>query len=329
MNKNLDFLAIGDITTDAFIRIKEAHINCNLDKESCELCLRFGDKVPYESVKVVKGVGNSANAAVAATRLGLQAALLTDVGDDQNGKECIGSLSTNEVSTDFVRLHKGLETNYHYVLWYDVERTILVKHQEFPYTFPKLKFPPRWIYLSSLGHNSLKYHEEIADYLEANPEVNLVFQPGTYQMKFGTDALKRIYKRTKLFFCNVQEAQRILKSGENDVKILMKGLANLGPEIIFVSDGINGAYAYNGEDSWFMPIYPQEPYERTGAGDAFSSTVTAAIILGKSLEEALLWGPVNSASVVTFVGAQEGLLTRKQIEDKLKEAPIDYRPKKI
>jgi len=50
--KDIDFLGIGDITTDAFIRIKDAHINCNINKENCELCMRFGDKVPFEYVKV-------------------------------------------------------------------------------------------------------------------------------------------------------------------------------------------------------------------------------------------------------------------------------------
>ena len=53
--EQFDLIAIGDITTDAFIRITE------------EIHLRPGEKVPYESVTVVPGVGNSANAAATAT----------------------------------------------------------------------------------------------------------------------------------------------------------------------------------------------------------------------------------------------------------------------
>src|SRR3990167_9268461 len=101
-----DIMAIGDIVTDAFIRLKDAHVTCNVNKENCELCMRFGDKVPYEFVKVVKGVGNSANAAVAGARLGLRTAIVSDVGNDENGKACIGTLSHNNVSIDFVILHE-------------------------------------------------------------------------------------------------------------------------------------------------------------------------------------------------------------------------------
>lgn len=329
MSKKLDIIAIGDTVTDAFIRLKQAEVIDNVDHTSKELCMAFGDKVPYEFVKVVKGVGNSANAAVSAARLGLNAAIITDLGADQYGKECLEELNKNKVNTDYVTTHKGLESNYHYVLWFDVERTILVKHQEYPYKFPDIKTPPAWIYLSSLGGNSLPYHTQILDYLKANPEVKLAFQPGTYQMKFGVEALADIYKRTDFFVCNVEEAKRILKSEEKDIKKLLKAVSELGPKQVCISDGINGAYAYDGTDYWFMPVYPHDPYERTGAGDAFTSTIMSALVLGKPLHEAITWGPVNSMSVVQYVGAQEGLLTREKLEEYLKTAPADYKLKKI
>ena len=52
-DKNIDFLAIGDITTDAFIRLKEAKVHCRIDDADCEISMRFGDKVPFEYVKIV------------------------------------------------------------------------------------------------------------------------------------------------------------------------------------------------------------------------------------------------------------------------------------
>ncbi|MEK7099670.1 MAG: hypothetical protein AAB883_00825, partial [Patescibacteria group bacterium] len=67
------------------------------------------------------------------------------------------------------------------------------------------------------------------------------------------------------------------------------------------------------------------PYERTGAGDAFASTVTVALALGKTLDEALLWGPINSMSVVQDVGAQKGLLSRGVLETYLAKAPTTYK----
>ena len=37
MNKKLDILAIGDITTDAFIKLQEAEVNCDINKDNCKI----------------------------------------------------------------------------------------------------------------------------------------------------------------------------------------------------------------------------------------------------------------------------------------------------
>lgn len=327
MNEQIDFLAIGDIVTDAFIKIKDASVTCDIDEHNCKLSLRFGDKVPYESVEEVRAVGNSANAAVSTARLGIKSALIANVGKDFHGDNCIDELKKNNVITTYIGVHEGIPTNYHYVLWYDVDRTILVKHAHFPTSFPQDMLPPKMIYLSSLGEGTEAYHAEIAEYLNNHPEVQLVFQPGTFQMKMGTEALKDIYKHTTVFFCNVEEAQRILRTEDKKIQNLFIGLHALGPKIVIITDGINGAYASEGNESYFIPIYPHAPYERTGAGDAFASTVSAGILLGKPLQEALLWGPINSMSVVQFIGAQKGLLTMTQLEHHLSDAPADYRVK--
>ena len=107
----------------------------------------------------------------------------------------------------------------------------------------------------------------------------------------------------------------------------------IGPKLPVITDGPNGAYAYNSEtdEYWFINMYPDPapPVDRTGAGDSFSSTVTTALALGNPIETALSWGPINSMSVVQHIGAQEGLLHLDQIENYLKEAPADYKPQKI
>ena len=43
---HIEFLAIGDIVTEPFIRLTDAHVAENLKTESKELCMRFGDKIP-------------------------------------------------------------------------------------------------------------------------------------------------------------------------------------------------------------------------------------------------------------------------------------------
>lgn len=326
--KQIDFLAIGDIVVDAFIRLEDAAVHCKLDNENCELCVRYGDKVPYESVEICNAVGNSANAAVSASRLGLSSALLAYVGDDQNGKDCIESLKKDGVITDFVRTEAGKKTNYHYVLWYDVDRTILVKHDTFTYDLGDVG-KPKWIYLSSLGGNSLPYQIQIAEYVEQNPDIKLAFQPGTFQIKMGTDALSKVYKNTEVFFCNVEEAQKILNEESRDIKILLQKMHELGPKTVVITDGFEGAHASDGTNIYFMPIYPHTPSERTGAGDAYASTIVSCLAKGMSLADALTRAPINSMSVVQQVGAQKGLLTEDKLKEFLAKAPEDYKLKQV
>lgn len=324
-----NFIAIGDITTDAFIRL-EKPVKETRDNDGPELCMPFGDKIPYEFVEVVRAVGNSPNAAVSAARLGLKSALAANLGDDQNGKECLEVLNKEKVETKFIKVHDNNLTNYHYVLWFNDDRTILVKHQDYERHLPDLGSPD-WIYLSSIGANTEKYHDEIADYLEGHPEIKLAFQPGTFQIYLGAEKLARIYRRADLIAVNRKEASQILKKKTEDINELLSGLAALGAKSILITDGPLGAYFSDGNKTIFMPAYPdpKPPYERTGAGDAYSSTFVSALALRKSPEEALKWAGINSMSVVQQIGAQKGLLSREEIEKYLAEAPENYKSKKI
>lgn len=352
---NPEFIAIGDLVIDAFIKIKNAHEVPNAQTGNTEICMVFGTKLPFESAEEVVAVGNSANAAVSASRLGLSTGLVAHVGADENGQKCLRKLEEDKVSTKFVGVHKGLITNYHYVLWFGSERTILIKHEDFPLILPNID-GTKWLYLSSLGEHSLPFHKELMTYLVGHPEIKVVFQPGTYQIKFGTTALADIYKHSELFFCNLEEAQIILKESigdallasdgkpTRDIKVLLDGLRALGPKLPVITDGPHGAYTYisanvgasesigkEGEYIGHMPIYPDiaPPVERTGAGDAFASTFSTAIALGLSVEEALKWGSVNSMNVCQRVGAQAGLLSRSEILEYIKKAPADWKLEKV
>ncbi|TSC77750.1 MAG: Sugar kinase, ribokinase family [Parcubacteria group bacterium Gr01-1014_33] len=327
MEKNHDFIAIGDIVTDAFIRLESAAAHIDIDRDVREICMRFADKIPYKEVSVIPAVGNSANAAVSAARLGLTSALVTNLGDDYFGKECLGVLEKERVGAEFVKAHPGAKTNYHYVLWYEDDRTILIKHEEYPYALPDIG-SPKWVYFSSLGPHSAEFHTEIEKYLVGHPEIKLAFQPGTFQMKLGREKLAGLYRRSDIFFCNKEEAQRILETSESDIKKLLSLMRDIGPKIVVITDGKAGAYSFDGNEALFMPAYPdpKPPYERTGAGDAFSSTITAALCLGLDLKTALRWGPINSMSVVQQVGARAGLLNRSELENYLSNAPNDYYP---
>ena len=327
----LDFVAIGDITTDEFIQLRgdRAMVSKDLSGRNV-LSMYFGDKLEFENAVNVPAVGNSPNAAVSANRLGLKTGLVTDIGDDEGGKEITQWLEKEGIDTRFVDIQKGKETNHHYVLRYGPERTILIKHEKYNYMVPEMG-SPKWIYFSSIGEHGIQYHHDIAQYVKAHEGTKLSFQPGSFQILLGHEALKDVYEACELFFCNKEEAQQILATDESNIPELLKRMRDLGPTIPVITDGPQGAYALADDGVWHMPMYPDPapPVDRTGAGDAFSSTFTSALALGHDIPTALRWGPINSMSVVQYVGAQAGLLTREQLEEYLAKAPAEYVARKV
>ena len=329
-----DVISVGDVVTDDFIKLLDYEEKVEHQKDgSTWLAIPFGTKIPFDHREVVAGVGNASNAAVAFSRLGMKSAFVTNIGGDQYGRDMIHALVKNGVDHRFIRVNPDKKSNYHFVLWYKEERTILIKHEEYDYHWPHLRpnEKPRWLYFSSISERAIPYHDQVADWLDENPDVKLAFQPGTFQMQAGTERLQRIYKRTEVLILNREEAVTVGGGNHDDAHDLINRLHGLGPKIVVVTDGPNGAYASDGPNRFKMPLYPDPapPYERTGAGDAFAATFVAALAKGNNIEGALQWAPINSMSVVQKVGAQAGLLNEHHLEEWLKKAPDWYKPERF
>jgi sugar/nucleoside kinase (ribokinase family) len=182
-----------------------------------------------------------------------------------------------------------------------------------------------------ISESAWQLHEDMLTYLNEHPETKLVFQPGTFHFKWGVEKLAGIYARSYIVFMNREEAAVVTGKDVTSIPELAAALHQLGPKVVVITDGPNGAYASDGEQIIKMPNYPdpQPPYDRTGAGDAFASTTVAALALGQPLDVALRWAPINSMSVVQKLGAQAGLLRRDEIETYLRDAPEFYYPEEI
>ncbi len=334
MSQKLDVLCIGDVVTDAFIKLLDDRAVTYENENGKWLAMPFGMKIPFDHTEVIEAVGNASNAAASFERLGLEAGLVSNVGSDQAGRDIVNALNNKGVDTRFVHVNKNKVSNYHYVLWYKEERTILIKHEEFKYEWPRFRASdiPRWVYFSSISKDAIDhYHDQVMDWLDENPEVKLAFQPGTFQMEAGVDKMRRLYGRAEVVVLNREEAVYVSGGNYDDVHDLINRFHQLGTKIVVITDGPAGAYASDGENRFKMPLYPDPaaPVERTGAGDAFASTFVAAIMKGNTIEGALQWAPINSMNVVQHVGAQAGLLTEHELGELLKVAPEWYQPERF
>lgn len=325
-------LSIGDIFSDAFIKLNEDYARIDTDPDgSKRLSLPFGSKPPYDSVEIVQAVGPSPNAAVSFARLGLRSSLMAFLGDDEPGRNSLDYLHTEKIDTTPVSVQPGINSNYYYVLRYGADRTILVRNEDYDYAWHAPQNAPDWVYLSLISQSSWQLHEDLLDYLEAHPDTKLAFQPGTFHFEWGAEKLARIYARSHIVVMNREEAVDVTGKSYDSLRELANGLHALGPKIVVITDGPNGSYASYDGKLVTIPNYPDPapPLDRTGAGDAFASTIVAGLAHGESMDVALTWAPINSMSVVQKLGAQAGLLRKNEIKRYLQTAPADYRPQEL
>lgn len=322
-----DLISVGDTTTDVFIHLKDASVLRRPKKRGDALCMRFGDKIAVESVKEIDGVGNASNVAVGSSRLGLKTGIWTILGNDDNAERIVKNVFEKE-KVDLVCASKDKKhrTNFSVVLNFKAERTILVYHAPRVYKWPKGLPSAKWLYFTSMGEGwektipgLKKYHKETG--------TKIAFNPGTYQLRSSSDVLRKVLVETSTLFINREEAIKIsgLKSGS--IKLLLTEIQKAGPKTVVITDGDKGAFAVSAEEFLHMPILPAPIVERTGCGDSFATGFLAALSNEQTFSDALVWGAINSSSVIQFVGAREGLMTKEQIKEQVSKVVI--KPKKL
>jgi len=320
-----DLITIGDSTVDTIITIDEAEVKCGLDKEECLLCFNYAEKIPIKN-NVYSIGGNAANVAVGCKKLGIKTAIVTELGKDTNGFAIKDALNRAGVDTKYAKILQGKQTRYAIVLNYQGERTILSYHTDRKYSLPKLP-KTKWVYYSSLGKSFEKLQDQLLKYLFAHPEVKLAFNPGSYQMKNGLAKIKKILPHVNLLFVNRQEAEKLVGK-KKTTKDLINALLKKGVKQVVMTDGAKGSFATEGKNIYFMKSFPLKPKAKTGAGDAYSSGFLSAILSKKTAQQAMQWGTSNSSGVIMKVGAQKGLLNKKQTLLLIKKYP-KIRPIKI
>lgn len=315
-------LTIGDVLVDEFLAVPQEDIDsqCRLDTREHLACFPYGEKIALRGVEYSVG-GNAANNAVGMSRLGIKTALVATIGSDWTATMILDVLAAEGVGTCYVETARGQCGARGVVINYAGERTILSYHPKMSYKLPEPIPEVEWVYLTSMGEGYEETYGVIAA-RRKNAGGKLAFNPGTRQLKDGVEKWRNVLAVTDLLLVNREEAEVICnrngnsnrENGHGDVKSLLGGLAGLGAKVVVITDGPNGAYAIDRGQCFYCTTYGVEVVERTGAGDAFGVGFMGAVMEGKETDEALKWGMVDSASVLTKVGAQAGLLRKEEME---------------
>lgn len=306
---NFDVVCVGNAKIDTFLTLHEANSHLRLLGKTNELCIKFGEKITVDKAEVLLG-GNAANVSVGISRLGLNTAIVAEIGKDEFAQKIINTLKSENVNTSNVLQTEGQQSSFSTIINYKGERTIFSEHVRRKHNFSFENISTKWVYLTSLGEEWQNAYDRTVDFVEKTKS-NLAFNPGTLQIKSGKNSIKKTLLATDLLFINKDEGEELLgyPRGQKSIAEIMADLQKLGPKIIIVTDGKNGSFAIDEKGEVLKEeIAEAKVVEKTGAGDAYSSGFLGATLHGKSIKEAMNLGAKNSASVIGKVGAQAGLL---------------------
>lgn len=312
MNK-IDILTIGDSAIDVTMHISNANEIKTEGSDTPQICFIHGSKIPVDKF-FTSAAGNSVNVGVGCGRLGLKTAVYTEIGDDQNGQKIIDELTNTGVDTTYCIKNEGDVTDVHSIIVHNYERTIFSYHA--PRNYKIRDWPkPSFLYYTSIGPGFEKFQGELVKYIRENPGIGIVFNPGTYQMKAGFNYIKDFLEVTNILILNMEEALSIV--GEKPLPKIHIDLQKMGPKLTVITDGKDGATAFDGENFVKVSSYTdgREVKDKTGAGDAFSSGFISAIFHKKPLKEALGWGVINAHGEITKESAGTGLYSKDKMEE--------------
>ncbi|MFA5947187.1 MAG: carbohydrate kinase family protein [Patescibacteria group bacterium] len=314
----LDLISVGDVKLDTFIVIHDASVKCELKMPDCKLCLAYGEKIPVEAF-VTQIAGSAPNVAVGAARMGLSTSVLSHMGEDDVYNQALHFLSKNKVDSSNIKTKKNIRSSAAVVLNFKGESTQLVDFVPQEYHLPAKILATNFLHICEVGDGYEHLYKDAV--LQAKKGIRISLNPGAIQIKEKKRELFDLLATCEVLFVNQSEARVLLEKEGDTIHGIMAMLKALGPKYVVVTDGPQGAYAFDGKQLNVVPAFPGTMKEATGAGDAFATGFLGALIKGKTHREALRWGSVNSASVIEHVGPTLGLLTHTEIAKRLRAHP--------
>ncbi len=336
-------LTIGSATMDVFVECDEANIVsvCSKTKNSDFMSYPYGSKIDISTFSSNVG-GGGINTACNFANLGFDTSAIFKIGKDVYSNGILASFKDKKVKLNNIIQREDTSTGFSIILVsFQGDRTVLahrganaqIREDEINYEAIK---EADFMYVAPLNGESNKVLEPIVAYAHKHG-TRICFNAGTTSLRRGFEHIKTILKSAHIVVMNKEEASMatgiIVRPDSKtekfshelihtDIKKMLTTLKVMDYQVIVITDGGRGAYAYDGQKFYFCPTFPAPVVSTLGAGDAFASTFCAALERTKlNVGLSLMYASVNSSCVVSEFGATEGLATFEEIEEKLKNNP--------
>ena len=359
----MKLMTIGGATTDIFIQNTQiSQLSFTLEcEERSFLLFEEGHKIAVDTLNFHTG-GGATNTAVSFKRLGFDVATFLKTGTDKPSEFILQRLIDTGINTEFVKTGEAYISGHSFIFpTKEGDRTVLayrgandhLKEEEIPKTLGDFN-----AYITSLSGNSAEILLPMTRILKKNNRTVAV-NPGNHQLSCDTHNVYESLANIDIFIVNTSEAccfmravaerdakfhQKVLQTKKGsvhngapkllqmpiayqsiflDMHLFFKEILTRGPKIVVVTNGKEGVYVATPEGIIFHPSLPTHVVNTIGAGDAFGSCFVAKHLEGKSIKEAMLYGIINAASVLTFLDAKSGLLTANELEKRYADTPKD------
>lgn len=276
-----------------------------------------GETLLADNLKIGPG-GKGANAAVAVQRAGGAAVLLGCIGDDEFGRMEMTALRDEGVDVDAVTIHPEASTGVGIAMIdADGENTILGVLGANDYLSSDDVKQALALHRDTL--NGILVNFEVPE-----PAVAAAVQLGAdYGIPVIVDAgPARPYRPETWCNCtiltpNEQETETLVGysvSDDTTAERAARELLGMGPSAIVLHRGAHGALLVTSDDTIHIPSFSVEVVDTTGAGDAFSGTLSVAVAEGLPLVDAIRRANAAGALAVTRLGTLPVMPTRQEVD---------------
>jgi 2-dehydro-3-deoxygluconokinase len=283
--------------------------------------------------------GAEFNVAIGMTRLEHKVGFYTKLGDDPFGKRIVKMMNKEHISTELIefipdrftgfmlksKVLKGDPDIFYFrknsaastISPEDIDKLDLSSYDAIHMTgiTPAIS--------SSARAATLRLYEKARErgmFFTFDPNIRVQLWPDKEEMKSFMNGMAA---KCDIFFPGIKEAKML--TGLEEPEEIAQMYRSIGSKCVIIKMGSKGAYFSTENDSGYVPGFKAEKVVDTvGAGDGFAAGVLTGLKEGLSLRDSIKRGNAVGCIQVMSLGDNDGLPTRKELEDFMAGKP-DWR----
>ena len=271
-----------------------------------------GKLVLFDELEIHTG-GCANNTAIALARLGVSVGAMGKIGNDRFGDLILHTLAENQVDTAGIQQNVNVNTSFtfvaiasdgersfcHYIgangelseddLNWDIIKTAKILHIAGALVMPRFDGQP------------------MANVLQKAKTLGITTSLDTAWDATGKwlETLEPCLPFVDIFLPSLTEAQHL--TGKSEVREISTFLRNYGISTIGLKMGERGSYVSTPEEELFVPAYPVNIVDATGAGDAYVAGFLTGTVKGWDLKTTAELASATGAACVTAIGTTAGI----------------------